>query len=77
MTCPECKAAEVGPHHLFRSGCDGCKARAVARGPNFHASLRAGRLTQRYRDELVTLGVTHDEVKAARAKDLLSSAPTK
>lgn len=69
--CKDCLKAAVVEWHGFSAGCQGCAARAVSRGPNYRASRTAGSLTPRYREELALLGVTHDEVKAARAADAL------
>lgn len=67
--CPDCAAAVVRRHWVFRSGCKGCTARGIGRGPNFKASADAGRLTARYREELRMCEVSHEAVKAARAAD--------
>ncbi len=69
MTCPNCQAAETAPHYAFRASCPGCVARGVGRGPNFADSARYGFLTAQYRAELQKLGLTHNQVKEARAKD--------
>ena len=69
IDCPECIAATMQPHAIFRASCQGCAARAVSRGPNFHASATAGRLTPEYCAELARYGVTHLQAKAARLCD--------
>lgn len=68
MRAPGWVAAERS-HWVFRAGCKGCVARGIGRGPNFHASQAAGRLTARYQEELRMCEVTHSQVKAARAAD--------
>ena len=67
--CPECNKAAAGPWAIFRAGCKGCQARAVARGPNCWASLRAGKQLPAYRDELRRMELTHEQVKAAALAD--------
>lgn len=65
MTCPACQAAETGPGHIYRRGCKGCEARAVARGPDFHRCRAAGKQDAGYRALLAQVGVTHEQVVAA------------
>lgn len=72
MDCQQCEAAAKAEWHGFRSGCLGCAARAVARGPNYRESLAAGTQTRKYRSELDLLKVTHDQVRAAHAADALT-----
>lgn len=72
MRCQECEQAAQALHHIFRSGCKGCQARAAARGPGYFESKRAGRQTESYRRLLATLGLTHDQVKAAEAADYMT-----
>jgi len=72
MGCEDCTASAQAMHHGFRSGCKGCQARAAARGPAYFESKRAGRLTEPYRRILATLGLTHDQVKAAEAADYMT-----
>jgi hypothetical protein len=69
MTCPDCSTAAVQQWHGFAAGCKGCVARAVARGPNFHASRVQGSLTRPYLDELLRTGLTHEEVRKAQEVD--------
>jgi hypothetical protein len=69
MSCPECIKAMAGPWAIFRAGCKGCQARAVARGPNCWASLRAGKQLPAYRDELRRMELTHEQVKDAATSD--------
>lgn len=67
--CVDCVKAAMTVWHSFRYGCQGCAARAVARGPNFSASRKLGNQTRRYREELAMLGVTHESVLQAHAVD--------
>lgn len=77
MSCPDCTAASTAMHHGFRAGCDGCRARALARGPYFFACKQAGKLNPLYLQQLERLGLTHEQVKAADAADFMrrSSPP--
>jgi hypothetical protein len=64
--CPDCLAAAADRLHAgYRSGCKGCAARAVARGPDFHRCRTAGKQDRRYRDLLTAVGVTHEAVVKA------------
>jgi hypothetical protein len=66
MTCADCTAAAADRLHAgFRSGCKGCQARAIARGPHFHRCRLAGKQDAEYRRLLASVGVTHDQVLAA------------
>jgi hypothetical protein len=50
MTCPHCDAARQGKHvATMQSGCQGCIAREIARGPQFHEAHRANRITPAYK----------------------------
>jgi hypothetical protein len=69
QACADCVASIERAHWGFRAECTGCAARSVSRGQNFFDSDRRGVQTRRYRDELALLGVTHEQVKAARAAD--------
>jgi hypothetical protein len=69
MTCRDCTTAAERPHFGFRSGCKGCAARDVARGPDFHRCKAASRQDRQYRELLARVGLTHDEVVAAAATD--------
>ena len=71
MTCPDCTEASARLWHVFQANCKGCQARALSRGPLFHAALKAGKRTKAYRDALTTADVTHDEVLAARKTDAI------
>ena len=71
MTCPDCATARDAVHHGFRASCQGCKARAMARGPHYFGCKVAGRLNQVYLQQLERLGLTHDQVKAADAEDFM------
>lgn len=69
-SCPECEAVTVDRLHAgYRSGCKGCVARAVARGPDFHRCRTAGKQDRRYRDLLAAVGVTHEAVVKAAEID--------
>lgn len=72
MTCPDCEAAAVRLHHSYIASCRGCTARAIGRQPPFFESARFGFLTPQYQAQLLALGLTHAEVKAARAADFES-----
>lgn len=74
MNCVDCDAAAVAPWHGFQSGCLGCAARSVARGPNYRRCLSVGYQDRLYRNELELLGVTHEAVRQAAAADYLSKA---
>lgn len=64
--CRDCEVAAADRLHAgYRSGCKGCAARAVGRGPDFHRCKVAGRQDARYRQLLAAVGVTHEEVVAA------------
>lgn len=76
MTCPACEESAREVSHLFHAGCQGCKARAAARGPHFRRCRDAGRLDRQYRELLQSFGLTHDEVRAAHAADFLERATT-
>lgn len=51
MTCPHCEDAKA--HRLggsrINAGCEGCIAREIARGPQFHEARKAGRMTPAYK----------------------------
>ena len=76
MTCPDCTTAATEAWHGFRSGCKGCAARAVSRGPNYRRCRDAGRQDRQYQGELRQLGVTHDEVRAAHRADAINRQET-
>lgn len=76
MTCRDCQLAKAGPHHGYAASCRVCTARGVGRGPGFAESARHGFLTPRYQVELAKLGLSHAEVKAARAVDFDASRGT-
>lgn len=72
MDCQDCARSASELWGGFTSGCKGCQARAAARGPSYFDSKRVGRLTEPYRRLLSTLGLTHDQVKAAEAADYMT-----
>jgi len=50
MTCQHCEAARQGKHvATINSGCQGCIAREIAHGPQFHESRKAARMTPAYK----------------------------
>lgn len=72
--CPGCANPSGG---LLIAGCMECLKRDIARGPHFQASMRAGKLTPAYREQLAA--VDPDPVKAnaevkAAAKTVLIGA---
>jgi hypothetical protein len=69
----DCETSAKELHHGFFSGCKGCQARAAARSPWYFYSKQAGRQTEQYRGLLATLGLTHEQVKAAEAADYLTT----
>jgi hypothetical protein len=73
MSCIDCHSALIGPSHGFTNGCKGCTARAISRGPNYHASQQQGSLTREYISELVKLDLTHSEIKQAQERDALGT----
>jgi hypothetical protein len=72
MTCPDCTAAAQREYHGFAEGCLGCVARGIGR---LKAYPHAGPHTRQYRELLRGAGVTHLDVRTARALDLLHRAP--
>ena len=69
--CPDCAAASLSQRHGYTSECNGCKARAIARSPFFHAAKTGGMPADKdaYRQVLQHAGVTHGEVIAAASAD--------
>ena len=61
MTCTACANPNGG---LLIAGCRGCDLRDIARGPEFYASMSAGKLTPAYAARLQALG----EIEAVHAK---------
>lgn len=72
MTCHDCEASRRALWHGFKAECMGCKARAVARSPQFSECRKSGKQALAYRALLSKVGVTHEQVKAAFAADALS-----
>lgn len=74
MTCEGCADPYGG---IFIAGCRPCALRDLAGGPDFFASMRAGKLTPSYRAALAPLGedvaAVHAEVRAM-AKTLKTGA---
>jgi hypothetical protein len=55
MNCPDCTAATKNPHWGgYHAACQGCQVRALATGPGFWESSRAGAMTPVYRKALET-----------------------
>lgn len=82
--CQACADSARELSHAFRANCLGCAARAVARGPKFHAArvVRVGdadyeAVRDTYRAELTAVGVTHQQVKEAAAADFLGKAASR
>jgi hypothetical protein len=64
--CPDCASAERDHRHaIYRNGCNGCDARAMAHSPLFFDCARRGKLSTAYRDAIGKLGLEHEDVKAA------------
>lgn len=64
MTCAGCANPDGG---LVMAGCRACTLREIAKGPEFFASMRAGKLTPAYAALLIDLGTVeavHAEIKA-------------
>lgn len=72
--CKDCAASARELSHAFTNGCQGCVARAVARGPNFRRTQQSGLQDRQYRNELAQFNVTHEEVLAARAADWMGKS---
>ena len=68
--CSDCDLAAKRPWHGFFAGCPGCKARSVARSPQFFAVRKAGQQNRHYRALLEQMGVEHEAVKTAAAADV-------
>ncbi len=73
MTCPDCTRAAQELWHGFRSGCKGCQARAVSRGPEFFVSRQDGKQTQAYRQLLDSFSLNHAQVLEAAKNDAINS----
>jgi ribosomal protein L37AE/L43A len=68
-SCPACEKAARVRSHDFMADCDGCKARAAGRMPQFAEARKAGVQTHAYRRLLQQFGLTHEQVRAAVAAD--------
>ena len=74
MTCPDCTAAQTNPHWGgLHASCEGCKVRALAKGPAFWDAKRVGRMVPSYRKALETVfggewEAGHVKVKAEHAR---------
>lgn len=69
--CEFCARAAVQMEHGFHAQCRGCNARMVARSPFYAECCRLGTATEDYREFRRKAGVTHAEVQAAAAADVL------
>lgn len=72
--CANCATARTKVWAGFRVGCTGCEARALSRTPAFFESRKTRRLSAVYVAALETMGLTHDQVKAAHAADFEGGA---
>lgn len=70
--CPECITASQALHHIFRVGCMGCTARAVARSLDFSEAKKVGKRTRLYLADLARCGVTHEQVAQAMKDDYMT-----
>jgi hypothetical protein len=70
--CPDCLAASERMHHGFRSSCDGCKARAVARGPAFFHRNDSDDKARQYRELLARVRLSPAAVMRARDADWMT-----
>jgi hypothetical protein len=70
--CPECVRAEKVCSWTFMADCEGCKARGIARLPQFREAQKAGVQTHAYRRLLEQVGLTHEAVRAAAQVDKVS-----
>ncbi len=53
MSCDACATARSNPNTgRYNANCEGCKARAIARGTDLWEASRAGRITPAYRAAL-------------------------
>lgn len=69
--CEQCAKSEVQLWCLFDDSCMGCRARMLSRGPFHFEARRRDRQTRDYRRALEINGITHEQVKAALAKDYM------
>jgi hypothetical protein len=68
--CDECDRAAVRLHHGFALSCERCKARALARSPQFHQALTGGS-NGTYKAWLQRLQLRHADVLSAARSDLV------
>jgi hypothetical protein len=69
--CEFCARAAVQLDHSFHAHCRGCQARMVARSQLYFQCAQAGEASEEYREFRRKAGVTHAEVQAAAAADVL------
>lgn len=75
MICAGCDNPTGG---LYIAGCRTCALRSIAQGPEFFASMRAGKLTPAYAALLCAHGQVsevHAEVKAIAKTTIIGSIP--
>jgi hypothetical protein len=70
MSCPDCTQAAITEWHGFRADCEVCKARAMARSPQFRRCRDAGAQDRAYRQMLQQFGLTHEQVRTAAQADV-------
>lgn len=68
-TCPACIKSEQFRTHDFNDVCKSCDARKFSRRPEFKRVRDTGMQDRDYREKLNSLGITHEEVKAAYNAD--------
>lgn len=73
-SCADCVTAAHSCWHGFRSGCIGCAARSVARGPHYHRCGATGTQDRQYRAHLEQMGVTHQAVREQAQSDRLKES---
>ena len=69
MTCKDCDEASKGLYHGFSVQCAGCKARAVARSPEFSDAFKTKTQWPGYRALLTMIGITHEDAQHAARND--------
>ena len=72
--CRDCYRASRELWHGMTDDCTGCRARAVARSPQFFGVRKRQKLNTMYVEMLSELDLTHQQVKDAFAKDSMYSA---
>lgn len=72
MTCEDCTTAAARAWYGYRSGCIGCNARAISRGPDFDRCRRAAKQDAAYRQALERVGITHKQAVEAYQVDRMN-----